>query len=197
MMSRGRPREFDRTEALNKAMLLFWRKGYTATSMSDLYEAMGIKSPSLYAAFGSKENLYDEVLQHYEQCVAPLIWGDMEQEPSPKRAVASWLARSADMLTRCDLPHGCMVTLSAVASEGNDRLGQRVQAMRNGGMALLKARLAQAQAQGELPADTDIDALTRLYTSIQQGMSIQARDGASRETLLGIARMAMGLWPTE
>lgn len=101
------------------------------------------------------------------------------------------------MLTRCDLPHGCMVTLSAVASEGNDRLGQRVQAMRNGGMALLKARLAQAQAQGELPADTDIDALTRLYTSIQQGMSIQARDGASRETLLGIARMAMGLWPTE
>ncbi|MDF2625000.1 MAG: TetR family transcriptional regulator, partial [Kosakonia cowanii] len=110
-MSRGRPREFDRTEALNKAMLLFWRKGYTATSMSDLYEAMGIKSPSLYAAFGSKENLYDEVLQHYEQCVAPLIWGDMEQEPSPKRAVASWLERSADMLTRCDLPHGCMVTL--------------------------------------------------------------------------------------
>jgi AcrR family transcriptional regulator len=197
MMSRGRPREFDRTEALNKAMLLFWRKGYTATSMSDLYEAMGIKSPSLYAAFGSKENLYDEVLQHYEQCVAPLIWGDMEQEPSPKRAIASWLERSADMLTRCDLPHGCMVTLSAVASEGNDRLGQRVQAMRNGGMALLKARLAQAQAQGELPADTDIDALTRLYTSIQQGMSIQARDGASRETLLGIARMAMGLWPTE
>lgn len=196
-MSRGRPREFDRTEALNKAMLLFWRKGYTATSMSDLYEAMGIKSPSLYAAFGSKENLYDEVLQHYEQCVAPLIWGDMEQEPSPKRAVASWLECSADMLTRCDLPHGCMVTLSAVASEGNDRLGQRVQAMRNGGMALLKARLAQAQAQGELPADTDIDALTRLYTSIQQGMSIQARDGASRETLLGIARMAMGLWPTE
>lgn len=196
-MSRGRPREFDRTEALNKAMLLFWRKGYTATSMSDLYEAMGIKSPSLYAAFGSKENLYDEVLQHYEQCVAPLIWGDMEQEPSPKRAVASWLEHSAEMLTRCDLPHGCMVTLSAVASEGNDRLGQRVQAMRNGGMALLKARLAQAQAQGELPADTDIDALTRLYTSIQQGMSIQARDGASRETLLGIARMAMGLWPTE
>lgn len=196
-MSRGRPREFDRTEALNKAMLVFWRKGFTATSMSDLYEAMGIKSPSLYAAFGSKEDLYDEVLQHYEQCVAPLIWGDMEQEPSPKRAVAGWLERSADMLTRCDLPHGCMVTLSAVASEGNDRLGQRVQAMRNDGMTLLKARLAQAQAQGELPADTDIDALTRLYTSIQQGMSIQARDGASRDTLLGIARMAMGLWPTE
>ncbi|WLI75046.1 TetR/AcrR family transcriptional regulator [Kosakonia sp. H02] len=194
-MSRGRPREFDRTEALNKAMLVFWRKGYTATSMNDLYEAMGIKSPSLYAAFGGKEDLYDEVLRHYEQCIAPLIWGDMADEPSPKRAVAKWLAHSAETLTRCDLPHGCMVTLSAVASEGNDRLGQRVQALRTGSLALLKERLAQAQALGELPADTDIDALAGLYASLQQGMSIQARDGASRETLLAIARMAMGLWP--
>ncbi|PDO86800.1 TetR/AcrR family transcriptional regulator [Kosakonia pseudosacchari] len=194
-MSRGRPREFDRTEALNKAMKLFWQKGYTATSMNDLYEAMGIKSPSLYAAFGSKEDLYDEVLQHYEQCVAPLIWGDMANEPSPKKAIAQWLARSAEILTRCDLPHGCMVTLSAVASEGNERLGERVRQLRDGGIAQLKARLSEAQERGELPAATDIDALTRLYVSIQQGMSIQARDGASRETLLGIARMAMGLWP--
>jgi len=194
-VSRGRPREFDRTEALNKAMKLFWQKGYTATSMNDLYEAMGIKSPSLYAAFGSKEDLYDEVLQHYEQCVAPLIWGDMANEPSPKKAIAQWLARSAEILTRCDLPHGCMVTLSAVASEGNERLGERVRQLRDGGIAQLKARLSEAQERGELPATTDIDALTRLYVSIQQGMSIQARDGASRETLLGIARMAMGLWP--
>lgn len=194
-MSRGRPREFDRTEALNKAMNLFWQKGYTATSMSDLYEAMGIKSPSLYAAFGSKEDLYEEVLQHYEQHLAPLIWGEMERDPSPKNAVAQWLIRSADALTRCDTPHGCMVTLSAVASEGNDRLGRRVQLLRMSGIDLLKARLTQAKAQGNLSGDTDIDSLARLYVSIQQGMSIQARDGASRDALLGIARMAMTLWP--
>ncbi|MGY5957968.1 TetR/AcrR family transcriptional regulator [Kosakonia sp. BK9b] len=194
-MSRGRPREFDRTDALNSAMKVFWQKGYTATSMSDLYAAMGIKSPSLYAAFGSKEDLYEEVLQHYEKCVAPLIWGGMESEPSTKRAVAQWLERSADALTRCDMPHGCMVTLSAVASEGNDRLGRRVRDLRSSGINLLKARLTQAQAAGDLPAETDIEALTRLYVSIQQGMSIQARDGASRETLLSVARMAMALWP--
>jgi AcrR family transcriptional regulator len=194
-VSRGRPREFDRTDALDKAMKLFWQKGYTATSMNDLYQAMGIKSPSLYAAFGSKEDLYDEVLQHYERTVAPLIWGGMDSEPSPKTAVAQWLARSAQTLTRSGMPHGCMVTLSAVASEGNDRLGARVQQLRNGGVELLKARLTQAQEQGDLPASTDIDALTRLYVSIQQGMSIQARDGAGRETLLGVARMAMALWP--
>lgn len=195
-MSRGRPREFDRTDALNKAMKLFWQKGYTATSMNDLYATMGIKSPSLYAAFGSKEDLYDEVLQHYEQCVAPLIWGDMDTEPSPKNAVARWLERSADTLTRCDLPHGCMVTLSSVASEGHDRLGERVRNLRLAGIGMLRTRLTEALAKGELPPETDIEALTRLYISIQQGMSIQARDGASRETLLGIARMAMALWPS-
>lgn len=194
-MSRGRPREFDRTEALNKAMKVFWQKGYTATSMNDLYEAMGIKSPSLYAAFGSKEDLYEEVLIHYEQSVAPVIWGHMSTEPSPRQAVWLWLERSAEVLTRTDMPHGCMVTLSAVGSEGNDRLGDIVRRLRSSGIGLLKTRLLEAQQQGDLPASVDIEALTRLYISVQQGMSIQARDGAGRETLLSIARMAMVLWP--
>ncbi|HAT2608308.1 TPA: TetR/AcrR family transcriptional regulator [Kluyvera intermedia] len=194
-MSRGRPREFDRTEALNQAMKIFWQKGYTATSMNDLYEAMGIKSPSLYAAFGSKEDLYEEVLLHYEQSVAPRIWGHMTSEPSPREAVWLWLERSADMLTQTDMPHGCMVTLSAVGSEGNDRLGQLVRRMRAAGFSLLNTRLEQAQKQGDLPGSVDVEALTRLYVSIQQGMSIQARDGASREILLSIARSAMALWP--
>ncbi|HAU8266458.1 TPA: TetR/AcrR family transcriptional regulator [Kluyvera intermedia] len=194
-MSRGRPREFDRTEALNQAMKVFWQKGYTATSMNDLYEAMGIKSPSLYAAFGSKEDLYEEVLLHYEQSVAPRIWGHMTSEQSPREAVWLWLERSADMLTQTDMPHGCMVTLSAVGSEGNDRLGQLVRRMRAAGFSLLKTRLEQAQKQGDLPGSVDVEALTRLYVSIQQGMSIQARDGASREILLSIARSAMALWP--
>lgn len=194
-MSRGRPRQFDRTEALDQAMKIFWQKGYTATSMNDLYEAMGIKSPSLYAAFGSKEDLYEEVLLHYEQSVAPVIWGHMTTEPSPRQAVWRWLERSAEMLTQTDMPHGCMVTLSAVGSEGNDRLGQLVRRLRSTGNTLLKARLQQAQKQGDLPDSVDVEALTHLYISIQQGMSIQARDGASREVLLSIARSAMVLWP--
>lgn len=194
-MSRGRPRQFDRTEALDQAMKIFWQKGYTATSMNDLYEAMGIKSPSLYAAFGSKEDLYEEVLLHYEQSVAPVIWGHMTTEPSPRQAVWLWLERSAEMLTQTDMPHGCMVTLSAVGSEGNDRLGQLVRQLRSAGNALLKARLQQAKKQGDLPDSVDVEALTHLYVSIQQGMSIQARDGASREVLLSIARSAMVLWP--
>ena len=156
---------------------------------------MGIKSPSLYAAFGSKEDLYEEVLLHYEQSVAPVIWGHMTNEPSPRQAVWLWLERSADMLTQTDMPHGCMVTLSAVGSEGNDRLGQLVRRMRAAGNSLLKARLEEAQKRGDLPASVDVEALTHLYISIQQGMSIQARDGASRETLLSIARSVMVLWP--
>lgn len=194
-MSRGRPRTFDREDALNSAMKLFWRKGYTATSMSDLYEVMGINSPSLYAAFGSKEALYEEVLAHYEKRIAPLIWSAMLAEPDPHEAVWLWLKNSAEALTRCDLPHGCMVTLSAVASEGHERLGALVLHLRQRGTALLRARLVQAVEQNRLPAGTDLDALAGLYVSIQQGMSVQARDGASREELLAVARMAMSLWP--
>lgn len=194
-MSRGRPRTFDREDALNSAMKLFWRKGYTATSMSDLYEVMGINSPSLYAAFGSKEALYEEVLAHYEKRIAPLIWSAMLAEPDPHEAVWLWLKNSAEALTRCDLPHGCMVTLSAVASEGHERLGALVLRLRQSGKALLRARLVQAVEQNRLPAGTDLDALAGLYVSIQQGMSVQARDGASREELLAVARMAMSLWP--
>lgn len=194
-MSRGRPRTFDREDALNSAMKLFWRKGYTATSMSDLYEVMGINSPSLYAAFGSKEALYEEVLAHYEKRIAPLIWAAMSAEPDPHEAVWLWLKNSAEALTRCDLPHGCMVTLSAVASEGHERLGALVLRLRQSGKALLRARLVQAVEQNRLPAGTDLDALAGLYVSIQQGMSVQARDGASREELLAVARMAMSLWP--
>lgn len=194
-MSRGRPRTFDREDALNSAMKLFWRKGYTATSMSDLYEVMGINSPSLYAAFGSKEALYEEVLEHYEKRIAPLIWSAMLAEPDPHEAVWLWLKNSAEALTRCDLPHGCMVTLSAVASEGHERLGALVLRLRQSGKALLRARLVQAVEQNRLPAGTDLDALAGLYVSIQQGMSVQARDGASREELLAVARMAMSLWP--
>nr|WP_318382781.1 TetR/AcrR family transcriptional regulator [uncultured Enterobacter sp.] len=194
-MSRGRPRTFDRDDALNNAMKLFWRKGYTATSMTDLYEAMGINSPSLYAAFGSKEALYEEVLIHYERMIAPQIWAGMTAEADPRAAIARWLEDSARVLTQNDLPHGCMVTLSAVASEGHERLGQLVLRLRQSGTELLRARLSQALTQHALPAGTDIDALARLYVGIQQGMSVQARDGASREQLLAVARMAMSLWP--
>jgi len=195
MVARGRPRSFDRQQALAAAMGLFWQKGYTATSMADLYQAMGINSPSLYAAFGNKEDLYLEAVTYYQKSIAPLLWLPLEDAPSAREGVRQWLKCSAKVLTRDDAPLGCMVTLSNVASEGNARLGQIVMGLRQQGIDKLAARLARGVQERELPAGIDTAALARMYVGIQQGLSIQARDGAGFETLDAVADMAMALWP--
>ena len=195
MAVRGRPRRFDREKALIAAMRLFWQKGYTATSMADLYQAMGINSPSLYGAYGSKEDLYQEVINYYVQQMAPRIWSVLASADSAYEGVAGWLNCSAEVLTCKDFPPGCMVTLSTVASEGNERLGACVTRCRLEGQQILADRLKQAVAEGELPEATDTRALAQMYVSLQQGMSLQARDGASREDLRKVARLAMNLWP--
>lgn len=195
MVVRGRPRSFDRRHALAAAMALFWQKGYTATSMADLYQAMGINSPSLYAAFGNKEDLYLEAVAYYEQSIAPQLWSPLDTAPSVREGVRQWLKCSAKVLTRDDAPLGCMVTLSTVASEGNPRLGEIVMRLRQKGIDKLAGRLEQGARMGELPAGIDTAALARMYAGIQQGLSIQARDGAGFEALDAVAEMAMALWP--
>lgn len=195
MATRGRPRGFDREAALVAAMKVFWQRGYTATSMADLYAAMSINSPSLYAAFGSKDDLYLEAIAHYEHVIAPRIWSPLDNAVSAREAVRQWLKCSAKILTQDDFPMGCMVTLSNVASEGNERLGAVVIRSRQRGVDILCARLAQSVQASELPAGTNIEALARLYVAIQQGISIQARDGAGFAALDAVADSAMALWP--
>src|SRR5687767_835312 len=111
---RGRPRAFDREEALAQAMRLFWRKGFEATSISDLTAAMGIGSPSLYAAFGSKEALYVEALHHYGENFEPLVWDGFRSAGPAREAVMAYLLDSAAVLTGsvADNPPGCMVALA-------------------------------------------------------------------------------------
>lgn len=195
MAARGRPRGFDREAALAQAMKVFWQKGYTATSMADLYRVMGINSPSLYAAFGSKEDLFLEAVDYYEKCIAPQIWSPLDNAPCAREGVREWLKCSARIFTRGDFPLGCMVTLSNVASEGHDRLGEMVIRVRRLGIDKLTARLEQAAAERELAAGIDTAALARMYAGIQQGMSIQARDGAGFAVLDAVADMALSLWP--
>ncbi|RYD28556.1 MAG: TetR/AcrR family transcriptional regulator, partial [Verrucomicrobiaceae bacterium] len=89
--TRGRPRAFDRTAALDAAMGVFWRKSYTATSMNDLCEAMGIGSPSLYAAFGSKEQLYAEAIRHYNEKSGPILRDAVESAPTARLGIEAYL----------------------------------------------------------------------------------------------------------
>ena len=196
MRPRGRPRAFDRDAALEQATRLFWAKGYEATSMADLTQAMGIGSPSLYAAFGSKEALYAEALRHYADTNAHLVWSAFQCADTARGAVLSFLMDSAAALTGCvaDLPRGCMVTLSTVGSEGYAELGEIVRAARAVTFERLVARFAQAVTDGEIAASTDIHALARFVQVVQAGMSILARDGASRSELENMTEVAMSGW---
>lgn len=194
--ARGRPRAFDRTAALEQATFLFWTKGFEATSIADLTQAMGIGAPSLYAAFQSKEALYAEALRHYVETNEGYVWSGFHSAASARDAVRSFLMDSARALTGCvaDMPRGCMVTLSSVGSEGHMELGEVVRAARAVTLERLLTRLDQAVAEGEIPASTDLHALARFVQTVQNGMSILARDGAGHTELEAVADVAMAGW---
>lgn len=193
---RGRPRSFDRKAALAQATCLFWRKGYEATSIADLTEAIGIGAPSLYAAFGSKEALYVEALHYYVARYEKFSWARFEAAATAREAVESYLLDSAAALTGSfdDMPRGCMVTLSSVGSEGHVELGEIVRSERAAPLDRLKARLARAVTEGELQPSVDVHALARFVQTVQSGMSILARDGTSRAELEAVAQTAMLGW---
>ncbi|HEY6632729.1 MAG TPA: TetR/AcrR family transcriptional regulator [Rhizobiaceae bacterium] len=194
--SRGRPRAFDREAALAKATRLFWARGFEATSIADLTKAMGIGSPSLYAAFGSKEALYAESLRHYRDNYEPLFWGRFSSAATAREAVSALLMDSAAALSghHGDIPNGCMVALSSVGCEGHEQLGEMVRSARTGAEARVKARLEEAIAAGEIPDTVDADALARYVMAVQSGMSVLARDGAGRAELEDVAKIAMTGW---
>lgn len=186
---RGRPRSFDRDKALERAMQVFWRQGYEATSVSDLTRAMGINPPSLYAAFGDKEHLYLESLERYQRARLESVAKWFDEEPTAKAAIARLLREAASQ------PRGSMLVLSAAncsAASLQSQLAER----RANAKAILKARIDRGIREGELPPGSDTAALTDFFVTVFQGMSIQARDGATRKSLLATAAAAMRAWPT-
>ena len=193
----GRPREFDRAQALEAAMLLFWRKGFAAASMNDLCDAMGVRSPSLYAAFGSKEALYLEAVEHYVRSVGPPVWGKLAEGATARAGVENLLLTATETLPKSGMiPGGCMAALAAVSDEWPAGIAEVVRKIRVEMLDMLRSRLEAGVANGELPLTTDIEGLSRFYLSVYQGMAVQARDGAAPAELKGIARAAMSAWPS-
>jgi AcrR family transcriptional regulator len=192
MAERGRPRGFDKDQALARAMELFWAKGYEGASMAELTAAMGIASPSLYAAFGSKEDLFRQSLTLYGASEGPEIWDAVENAATAFEAVEGYLMQSARVFTRPGKPPGCLVVLSALhATEASATLRRELTAMRKRSVVDLAARLAKGVAAGEISHEANLKAIASYYVTVQQGMSIQARDGASRKLLESIARAAL------
>ena len=192
----GRPREFDRGAALEAAMVLFWRKGFAATSMNDLCDAMDVRSPSLYAAFGSKEALYLEAIQHYVEVYGPPVWDGLAEGATARAGVQNVLLAATESLPESHVtPGGCMAALAAVCDEWPAGIAQVVRKIRSEMLRVLRSRLEAGVANGELPTTADIEGLSRFYLSIYQGMAVQARDGAGAPELRGIVAAAMATWP--
>jgi AcrR family transcriptional regulator len=192
----GRPRGFDRDAALEAAMFLFWRKGFATTSMNDLCDAMGVGSPSLYAAFGSKEALYLEAVEHYVRTQGPPVWDKLAEGATARAGIENLLIAATDSLPKSRAtPAGCMAVLAAVGDEWPTAIARVVKKVRLEMLGMLRSRLENAVAKGELPASTDIDGLSRFYLSVFQGMAIQARDGANQAELRAVAAAAMAAWP--
>lgn len=192
----GRPREFDREAALETAMLLFWRKGFAATSMNELCDAIGIRSPSLYAAFGSKEQLYLEAVERYVDRQGRLVWNKLKDGTSARAGVENLLRAATESLPKSRTsPAGCMAVLAAVGDEWPAAVTRIAKKVRLDMLDTLRARVEAAVAERELPASTDVDGLSRFYLSVFEGMAIQARDGATEAELRSVAAAAMSAWP--
>jgi AcrR family transcriptional regulator len=198
MAAIGRPRGFDRDAALEAAMLLFWRKGFAATSMSDLCDAMGISSPSLYAAFGSKEALYLEAVEYYARTIGPPVWDKLAEGATARAGIENLLIAWTESLPKSRAtPAGCMALLAAVGDEWPATIVRVVKKVRLEMLGTLRSRLETAVAKGELTASTDIDGLSRFYLSVFQGMAVQAKDGATSAELRSVAAAAMAAWPVD
>ena len=132
---RGRPLSFDRDQALEKAMHVFWERGYEAASISDLTAAMGITPPSLYTAFGDKEKLFFEAIERYALGPGGIGRRALDEEATAHAAIKRWLEDAADELTQPCHPAGCMVVM---ATTNCSVAAERVQ-----------ASLAKRRAEGE------------------------------------------------
>ncbi|BDI29642.1 TetR family transcriptional regulator [Capsulimonas corticalis] len=193
--ARGRPRAFDADRALDLALQVFWRKGYEGASLSDLTQAMGINRPSLYAAFGNKEELFRKALDRYNQGPASYAC-DALNEPTARGAVEKLLAGVVNLLTSPENPCGCLLVQGALVSgDDADPIRRKLIAERASGEARLRERLERGVAEGDLPADVDCADLARFLCAVIQGMDVHVTTGTSREELWRIAQMAMRAWP--
>src|SRR3984957_8638430 len=194
---RGRPAVFDRDVALREAMNLFWERGYEGTSFDDLITAMGISASSFYNSFGSKEELYCEATRTYREWAGQWFFAILN-DPSidTKTAFARLFEATAEEFTRGDHPLGCMISLAGThCSPGMSNIRDMMAEHRAFSEGAMAARIRKGVANGDVPEDTDCDMLAAYYSAVARGLAVQARDGAPREKLAQIGRLAMSAWP--
>jgi AcrR family transcriptional regulator len=185
----GRPRCFDVDDALDKALEVFWTKGYEGTSLTDLTKAMGINRPSLYAAFGNKEQLFNKALEKYADKVCFLKIA--LEEKTAAKVLETLLLSNADSLTEPDSPHGCLAVQGALTcGEEAETVRMALASLRASGEKKIRERLERAKKEGDLAPSAKPAEIARYISTVMHGMSVQASSGASRKDLRQVAKMA-------
>jgi AcrR family transcriptional regulator len=192
---RGRPREFSVDEALAQALRVFWTKGYEGASMTDLTEAMGITRPSLYAAFGNKEELFKKTLDLYERDKLAYVRAALEA-PTARGVAERFLQGALEMQTTGSDPRGCLGVISSTAcgSEAESIRAEVIQ-RRASSDAAMRERFRRAKAEGDFPDHVDPDAMVSYLGAVVQGLCIQAGNGASADELRRLVETTINLWP--
>jgi len=192
---RGRPRAFDPDVALDRAMHVFWAKGYEGASLSNLTRAMRINRPSLYAAFGNKEDLFRKVLDRYVD--GPLAYfGKALATPKARDVVEQIFFGAARMAGDPRFPSGCLMVQGALAVGNAARSVQKEAVGRRAASEVaLSRRLQRAKREGDLPKNSDPAELARYVMTVLQGMAVQGANGAGRDQLRRVAQIALRAWP--
>jgi AcrR family transcriptional regulator len=194
-MPRGRPREFDKEEALDTALRMFWRNGYEGTSTAALAEQIGITVPSLYLAFGNKESLFMKAVDHYDRYSAKLYVDAFGQSSAREVARLIWLGE-VELVSGEDTPQGCLMIQSALAtSPASERVQQRMAERRRAAEVEVANRFERAEAAGDLPTGWDARALASYVMTVAAGIAVQAKSGMSKDELIAVVDMAMRIWP--
>ena len=189
-------RQFDRTAALQTAMELFWRHGYEATSMSMLLGALKLTAPSLYMAFGNKDQLFREAVEYYGNKYGARVLAPLQSAPTAREAMEQMLMNSADLVSSGKNPHGCLISFGAINSANAAGLATTLlKSLRADVLNRIRKRLEAAVQTGELKPATDVRRLARYFLGAMGGIQLQSLDGATTTDLRALARDAMLAWP--
>jgi AcrR family transcriptional regulator len=199
-MNAGRKRAFDKEEALDKAMHVFWENGYAGTSLSQLTSALGINKPSLYAAFGNKEQLFATSMEHYiDQYAAPHLHQLTDPSEAPlKERLRAYLFGIIDVISDCKSPNGCMFVKSSCESGSVAVPDEITTGLQDMGMANEKALINLLEAErlkGRLPEDTRVQDITSYLLSVSYGLTVLAQRGKTKEELKSVVEIAVSTLP--
>ena len=195
MATRGRPRTFDREQALKSAIDVFWARGYDGATLEELQAAMGgIAPPSFYAAFGSKDQLFREAVGNYHREMSGRFLGALEAATA-REGIEGLLRAAVDTFAGNEGPRGCLIMLGALnCTRANKDAHDYLLELRQQGPEVIRLRLTRGIADGDVPAGAPVSELTSFYTTVLQGLAIRAHDHASRQALTAAVDAAMTAW---